>query len=311
MADNDTFIPQTGDSLLDVEKTFKDRLAYFGRFLWRDQGGVIGVIVFLIVVFSAIFAPMIANQSPFDQNLRDSKLSPAWNEGGDWTHPFGTDSLGKDIFSRVIYGARVSLMVGLFGVLIAGSLGLIVGAIAGYAGGRLDATIMGGVNLILSLPYLLFVVFIAAVLGRSLLNVILIFGITDAPIFARVTRGEVLRMRESGYVESAISAGARWPRIIFSHIMPNLIGPLITLATFEMSAMIFYEAGLGFLGLSVPPNEYPTWGNMLSAGRKYMTSYPWMASFPGLAIMFTSLGMNLLGDWLRDVLDPRLRRSRK
>jgi len=311
MADNDTFIPQTGDSLLDVEKTFKDRLAYFGRFLWRDQGGVIGVIVFLIVVFSAIFAPMIASQSPFDQNLRDSKLPPAWNEGGDWTHPFGTDSLGKDIFSRVIYGARVSLMVGLFGVLIAGSLGLIVGAIAGYAGGRLDATIMGGVNLILSLPYLLFVVFIAAVLGRSLLNVILIFGITDAPIFARVTRGEVLRMRESGYVESAISAGARWPRIIFSHIMPNLIGPLITLATFEMSAMIFYEAGLGFLGLSVPPNEYPTWGNMLSAGRKYMTSYPWMASFPGLAIMFTSLGMNLLGDWLRDVLDPRLRRSRK
>ncbi|RLD03390.1 MAG: ABC transporter permease, partial [Chloroflexota bacterium] len=270
-----------------------------------------GVIVFLIVVFAAIFAPIITSQSPFDQNLRASKLPPAWNEGGDWTHPFGTDSLGKDIFSRVIYGARVSLMVGLFGVLIAGVLGLVVGAIAGYAGGRLDATIMGVVNLVLSLPYLLFVVFIAAVLGRSLLNVILIFGITDAPIFARVTRGEVLRMRESGYVESAISAGARWPRIIFSHIMPNLIGPLITLATFEMSAMIFYEAGLGFLGLSVPPNEYPTWGNMLSAGRKYMTSYPWMASFPGLAIMFTSLGMNLLGDWLRDVLDPRLRRSRK
>lgn len=311
MAVNESFTPKTVDSLLDTEKSFKDRLAYFGRFLWRDRGGIIGLVVFLIVVFAAIFAPQITSQSPFDQNLRASKLPPAWEDEGSWEHPFGTDSLGKDIFSRVIYGARVSLMVGLFGVLIASALGLFVGAIAGYAGGRLDAAIMGGVNLILSLPYLLFVVFIAAVLGRSLLNVILIFGITDAPIFARVTRGEVLRIRQSGYVESAVSAGARWPRILFEHILPNLIGPLITLATFEMSRMIFYEAGLGFLGLSVPPNEYPTWGNMLAVGRKYMTSYPWMASFPGLAIMFTSLGMNLLGDWLRDVLDPRLRRARK
>jgi ABC-type dipeptide/oligopeptide/nickel transport system permease subunit len=169
---------------------------------------------------------------------------------------------------------------------------------------------MGAVNLILSLPYLLFVVFIATILGRSLLNVVLIFGITDAPIFARVTRGEVLRIRELGYVESAISAGARWGRIIFDHIMPNLIGPLITLATFEMSAMIFYEAGLGFLGLSVPPTV-PSWGNMLSVGRLYLVNAPWIATFPGLAIMVSSLGMNLLGDWLRDVLDPRLRRARK
>lgn len=311
MADKDTLTPKTVDSLLDTEKTFKDRLAYFGRFLWRDRSGIIGLVVFSIVVLAAIFAPVITSQSPFEQDLMSSKMPPAWKEGGDWSHPFGTDSLGKDIFSRVIYGTRVSLMVGLFGVLIASVLGLVIGAVAGYAGGRVDAIIMGGVNLILSLPYLLFVVFIAAVLGRSLVNVILIFGITDAPIFARVTRGEVLRIRESGYVESAISVGARWPRIIFDHIIPNLIGPLITLATFEMSAMIFYEAGLGFLGLSVPPNEYPTWGNMLAAGRQYMTSYPWMATFPGLAIMFTSLGMNLLGDWLRDVLDPRLRRSRK
>jgi ABC-type dipeptide/oligopeptide/nickel transport system permease subunit len=169
---------------------------------------------------------------------------------------------------------------------------------------------MGIINLILSLPYLLFVVFIAAILGRSLVNVILIFGITDSPIFARVTRGEVLRMRQSGYVESAIAAGAKTPRIIFDHIMPNLIGPLITLATFEMSAMIFYEAGLGFLGLSVPP-AIPSWGNMLAAGRGYLTTAPWIATFPGLAIVWTAIGMNLLGDWLRDVLDPRLRRSRK
>jgi ABC-type dipeptide/oligopeptide/nickel transport system permease subunit len=173
-----------------------------------------------------------------------------------------------------------------------------------------DGIIVNVVNLVLSLPYLLFVVFIASILGRSLLNVILIFGITDAPVFARVTRGEVLRIRESGYVESAVCAGAGWGRIVFGHILPNLIGPLITLATFEMSRMIFYEAGLSFLGLSVPPTV-PSWGNMLASGRKYLTSYPWIATFPGLAIMFTSLGMNLVGDWLRDILDPRLRRSRK
>jgi ABC-type dipeptide/oligopeptide/nickel transport system permease subunit len=300
----------TADSMLDVERTFKDRLAYVGRFLWRDRSGVIGLLMFLVVVFAAVFAPLIAPYEPLEQNLRAAKMPPAWNAEGSWEHPLGTDNLGRDLLSRLIYGARVSLTVGFLGVVIAASLGMVFGALAGYVGGRVDTFIMAVVNLVLSLPYLLFVVVIASILGRSLINVILIFGITDAPIFARVTRGEVLRMRQSGYVESAISAGAGTGRIIFDHIMPNLIGPLLTLATFEMSRMIFYEAGLGFLGLSVPPSV-PSWGNMLEAGRKYLTSYPWIALWPGLAIMWTSLGMNLLGDWLRDVLDPRLRRARR
>jgi ABC-type dipeptide/oligopeptide/nickel transport system permease subunit len=300
----------SADSLLDVDQTYRDRAAYYGRFLWRDKSGVIGLIMFLTVVVAAVFAPWIAPYGPLEQNLRESKVPPVWSEEGSWDHILGTDNLGRDIFSRLVYGARVSLTVAFFGVLIAASLGMIIGSISGYMGGRVDTITMNIINLILSLPYLLFVVFIAAILGRSLINVILIFGITDSPIFARVSRGEVLRMRQSGYVESAISAGARWPRIIFDHITPNLIGPLITLATFEMSAMIFYEAGLGFLGLSVPPSV-PSWGNMLAAGRKYIQCCPWIAGAPGLAIMFTSLGMNLLGDWLRDVLDPRLRRSRK
>ena len=281
------------DSLLDVEQSYRDRVAYYGRFLWRDKSGIIGLLMFLIVVIAAIFAPWIAPYDPLEQNLRASKTPPVWQAEGSWDHIFGTDNLGRDIFSRLIYGARVSLTVSFFGVLIAAGLGLLIGAVSGYMGGRVDAVIMNIINLILSLPYLLFVVFIAAILGRSLINVILIFGITDSPIFARVARGEVLRMRESGYVESAISAGARWPRIIFDHITPNLIGPLITLATFEMSAMIFYEAGLGFLGLSVPPSV-PSWGNMLAAGRKYLQCCPWIAGAPGLAIMWTSMGMNLL-----------------
>jgi len=300
----------TADSLLDVERTFYDRVKYFSWFLWRDRGGVIGLLMFATVVFAAILAPMITVHDPLQVNLADAKMPPAWYAGGNWEHPLGTDNLGRDIYSRIIYGSQVSLTVSFIGVIIATTLGIVIGAISGYVGGKLDTLIMAPINLVLSLPYLLFVVFIAAVLGRSLVNVILIFGITNAPIFARVTRGEVLRIRESAYVESAICAGARWPRIIFDHIMPNLIGPLITLATFEVSAMIFYEAGLGFIGLSVPPSV-PSWGNMLAAGRQYITVYPWFTTFPGLAIMFTSMGMNLLGDWLRDVMDPRLRRSRK
>ena len=286
------------------------KIIFVGKLLARDRAGALGLIIFLIVVLTAVFATQLAPYDPLKQNLRHAKKPPAWSENGSMQNPLGTDNLGRDLLSRIIYGTRVSVTVGFFGVLIAGSLGLTIGLISGYMGGRVDNVIMGGVNMILALPYLVFVVFIAAILGRSLINVILIFGFTDIPIFVRITRGEVLRMRESGFVESAMSLGASRTRILFDHILPNLIGPLITIATFEMSAMIFYEAGLGFLGLSVPPSV-PSWGNMLAVGRKYLTIYPWIATFPGLAIIFAGLGMNLLGDWLRDVLDPRMRRIKK
>lgn len=292
------------------EQTWQKRLAYVIRLLRRDRGGMIGFTLFILIVITAIFAPVIAPHDPLRQNLRAAKQAPAWQEGGSWEYPLGTDTLGRDMFSRIVFGTRVSLTVGFFGVLIAGTLGMVAGLLSGYLGGRVDDLIMGGVNIFLAIPYLVFVVVVAAILGRSLINVILIFGITDSPIFARVTRGEVLRIRESGYVESAVSAGASTGRILFDHILLNLIGPLITLATFEMSAMIFYEAGLSFLGLSVPPSV-PSWGNMLQVGRQYLTTYPWIATWPGVAIAVTALAFNLLGDWLRDVLDPRLRRARK
>jgi len=295
---------------IDEARGWRHQVAYGWRLLWRDKSGLLGVIIFLLLVISAIFAPVLAPYDPLEIHLKDSKMPPAWIEGGSWDYPLGTDSLGRDLLSRVIYGSRVSLTVGFFGVLIAAGLGMTAGLVAGYVGGRVDSIITGLVNIILGLPYLLFVVFIAAIVGRSLVNVVLIFGVTDSPIFARTTRGEVLKIRQSGYVESAISAGANRRRILFDHIFPNLIGPLITLATFEVSAMIFYEAGLGFLGLSVPPSV-PSWGNMLAYGRSYLTSYPWIALWPALAIMITSLGMNLMGDWLRDVLDPRMRRVKR
>ena len=298
--------------MIDEEK--KKGLFYFlyyvGRLLWKDKTGLVGLLIFLSVIISAVFSPYLAPYDPLKQNLKISKTPPAWYKNGSIHHIFGTDDLGRDIFSRIIYGSRVSLTVGFFGVLIASSLGMIIGLVSGYVGGKLDSVIMGAVNLILALPYLVFVVFIAAILGRSLLNVILIFGFTDIPIFVRVTRGEVMKMREEGFIEAAQSVGATTSRILFKHIIPNLIGPIVTLATFEMSAMIFYESGLGFLGLSVPPSV-PSWGNMLSVGRQYLTIYPWIAAYPGLAIVYTGLGINLLGDWLRDVLDPRLRRAKK
>lgn len=292
-----------------VAPTWGERVRYFGRLLWRDKGGLIGFAIFLLLIFTAVFAPLIAPPEKLKQSLPDSKLPPAWQEGGTWEHPLGTDQLGKDIFARIVHGSRVSLAVSFFGVLIAGTIGMVGGLVAGYMGGRVDAAISGLIDLVLVIPYLVFVVIIASILGRSLFNVILIFGITDAPIFARVTRAEVLRIRESGYIESARSLGMSTPRILFDHIMPNLIGPLITVATFELSNMIFYEAGLSFLGLSVPPTV-PSWGNMVEAGRKFLVNLPWMTVYPALAIAITALGLNLLGDWLRDVLDPKLRRSR-
>lgn len=293
-----------------ISSSLKDKLLYVGRLLARDKMGTIGLCIFMMVVFSAVFAKQISPYDPLKQDLMSAKTPPAWSEKGTVNHIVGTDTLGRDLFSRIIYGSRVSLTVGFFGVLIAGSFGLLIGLVSGYSGGRTDNFIMGGVNMILALPYLVFVVFIASILGRSLFNVILIFGFTNIPIFVRITRGEVLRLKESGYVESARSVGASHTRILFHHILPNLIGPLITIATFEMSAMIFYEAGLGFLGLSVPPSV-PSWGNMLATGRQYISIYPWMVTYPGLAIVITGLGMNLFGDWLRDAFDPRMRRVKR
>jgi ABC-type dipeptide/oligopeptide/nickel transport system permease subunit len=264
----------------------------------------------LALLIVAVFAPQLAPHDPLAQDLTNAKSPPAFSDGGSWEYPLGTDRLGRDVLSRIILGARVSVTVGFFGAAIAVALGMVMGLIAGFVGGRLDKALMSLVDLVLSIPYLIVVIVVAAVLGRSLFNVVMLFGVTASPLFARTTRGEVLRLREAGFVAAARSTGAKLPRILVRHIFPNLVGPLLTLATFEMSAMIFYEAGLSFLGLSVPPN-IPSWGNMLDSGRRSLfTGLPWLSIFPGMAIALTGLSMNLLGDWLRDILDPRIRRAR-
>ena len=285
-------------------------LQRFFKLILRDPAGLIGLVLVLGLIVVAVFAPQLAPHDPLAQNLSDAKQPPVFSDGGTWEYPLGTDRLGRDVLSRIIFGARVSVTVGFFGAAIAVVLGMFIGLIAGFVGGRLDKLLMSVVDLVLSVPYLIVVIVVAAVLGRSLFNVVMLFGVTASPLFARTTRGEVLRLREAGFVSAARATGARTPRILVSHVLPNLVGPLLTLATFEMSAMIFYEAGLSFLGLSVPPN-IPSWGNMLDSGRRSLfTGLPWLSIFPGLAIAVTGLSMNLLGDWLRDVLDPRIWRSR-
>lgn len=274
------------------------------RFRWHDLGGIVGASIIVLLILLAIFAPLIAPHPPTEGSLDIAKLPPVWQLGGTSTHLLGTDALGQDILSRLMYGTRVSLVVGLGGVSLAVLIGASLGLIAGYRGGWLDALVTGLINLILSVPYLILVIVVASVLGRSLLNVVLLFGVTGAPVFARLVRGEVLRLRNQPYLEAARSLGCGDARIVLQHILPNLAGSLLTLAAFETSAMIFYEAGLGFLGLSVPP-EVPSWGNMLALGRPLLLVYPWMALCPSLAIAFAALGVNLFGEWLRIRFDPR------
>lgn len=311
-----------------MEREAPGRLSWIadsGRLLWRDKAAVAGFIIIVTVVLTALIAPWLAPHNPLTQHLEATKLPPVWRsleqkqvgfarEGGtaeavtiiqgNPDYILGTDKLGRDQLSRIIYGARVSVTVAFFGALLACLIGMTAGILAGYFGGWVDGLISSLVNLLLSIPYLVLVIVVAAVLGRGLLNVVLLFGITDAPIFARLTRGEVLRIRNLGYVEAANSIGTQAPQLLRTHIVPNLLGPLVTLTTFEMSSMIFYEAGLSFLGLSVP-ESVPSWGNMLSGGREFLlVGMPWLMIYPGLAIAITSLGMNLFGDWLRDVLDP-------
>jgi len=274
--------------------------------LLADFGGLIGFVLVALLVVTALFAEQIAPYAPTEGSLSDARLPPAWQDRGRPEHLLGTDQLGQDIFSRVVYGSQVSLTVSFFGAALAAGLGVGFGLLAGYFGGWADTLISSAVNVMLSLPYVVLVIVIATLFGRSLLNVILIFGVTSSPLFVRFTRGEVLRLKREEYVQAALAMGANSWRVLGRHILPNMIGSVVTLATFEMSAMMIYESGLSFLGLSVPP-QVPSWGNMLALGRQFLPIFPWMTLYPGLAIALAALGVNLLGDRVRELLDPRLR----
>lgn len=268
----------------------------------RDKAAIVGLAIVILLTLAAIASIWIAPLSVVsDQNLERALQPPSWD------HWMGTDQFGRDIALRVLHGARISLFVGFVAVAIGMSIGLVLGTSAGYFGGWWDTIVMRITDVMLAFPFLLLALAITAALGPSLQNALLALGIASFPSYTRLVRGNVLSLREEHYVDAAKVAGASPNRIMFRHLMPNLFGTLIVYGTLRVSTAILAEAGLSYLGLGAQPPR-PTWGGMLSEGRDYILFFEWMPLFPGLAILLTVTGFNLLGDGLRDALDPKTRK---
>ena len=269
--------------------------------LSRAPLAMIGLAIVVVLVFTAVFADYIAPFGYADQDLMAAFEEPSK------AHLFGTDEFGRDIFSRIIYGSRISLQVGFIAVGIAVFAGGFLGAIAGYYGGKADNLIMRAMDVLLSIPSILLAIAIAASLGPGLFNLMIAVGISSTPNYARIVRGSVLSIRNQEFVEAAKAVGSSDLRIILKHIIPNCMAPIIVQATLGVAIAILTAAGLSFIGLGIQP-PIPEWGAMLSGGREYIRDYAYMTVFPGLAIMITILALNFLGDGLRDALDPKLKR---
>jgi len=276
------------------------------RRLWRFKWGVAAAAVLLVIVGSAVFAPWLAPDNPLTVDIQHRLSPPVWMAGGTTAHLLGTDQVGRDLFSRTIYGGRVSLVIGVAAVLVSSSIGVLLGLAAGYFHARVDWTIMTLVNVMLTFPFVLLALAVIAVLGPSLVNMIIVLGIADLPLYARVVRAETLAIREREFITAGRALGMSHPRIIFRQILPNLVSLIVVIATLQVARVIILESFLSFLGLGVQPPT-PAWGNMLGEGRVYMLNSWWIAAFPGLAIFVTTLAINLVGNALRDWLDPHMK----
>lgn len=285
-------------------RALKDFWFYFSV----NRGAVIGLYVFMAVILVAILAPVIAPHSPVDQFRDYIKLPPFWQEGGSTQFLLGTDEVGRDILSRLIYGAQYSLLVGFVIVIISMCLGITIGLITGYFGGGVDTVFMRIMDVILAFPSLLLALVLVAILGPGLINAVLAITLVLLPHFSRLTRAAVMAEKEREYVTAAKLAGASRLRLMFKTILPNCLAPLVVQATMSFSNAILDVAALGFLGMGAQPPT-PEWGTMLASAREFITSAWWIVTFPGLAILITVLAINLIGDGLRDALDPKLKRS--
>jgi peptide/nickel transport system permease protein len=277
--------------------------------LWRlvrRRTALFGLLVVLGVILAAVLAPLLAPFDPLEQDIGQRLREPGWQDAQGRVHALGTDHLGRDILSRIVYGSRIALVVGLAAVLISGVLGMVIGLVAGYFGGRVDDFLMRLADVQLAFPFILLAIAVIGVLGPSLRNIIVVIGVSSWVVYARVVRGEVLSIREREYVQAAVALGSRHGRVLRQHVLPNTFTPWLVVATLDMARVIVTESALSFLGLGVQPPT-PTWGGMLADGRVYLSTAWWLATFPGLAILITVLGINLFGDGLRDTLDPRLK----
>lgn len=274
-----------------------------------SRWALVGLLILLVVTFVAIFGPWLAPLDPNRQNIMMRLLEPGETGAGNLTYWLGSDQLGRDVLSRLLYGARVSLLVGVAAIAVGGTLGTIAGLVSGYFGGWIDDVIMRLGDIQLAFPFILLAIMFLVVLGPGLVNIILVLGIGQWITYARIVRAQTLSLREKEYVEAARAMGDSTFSILFRTILPNIIAQLTVIASFNVAGVILSEAALSFLGLGVPP-DVPTWGSMLSESRDHLLSNKWwMAVFPGLAIVFTVLAFNILGDWLRDFLDPRLKEN--
>jgi peptide/nickel transport system permease protein len=276
--------------------------------LLRNQSALIGLIIVASMLLVAIFATPLAPYGYDEDDLASLRLPPAWESKGTAAHLLGTDSLGRDILSRIMYAARMSLSIAGTGVIIAAVLGIMLGLVAGYYRGWIDAVIMRTADAQLSFPYLLLAIAVMALLRPNLGNLVLVLVLRSWVVYARVVRASTMTLKQREFVQAAQALGAGGPRVIFRHIAPNVITSAIVVSSFQLAELIILESSLSFLGLGVQPPA-PSWGSMLSDGREYMATAWWLATFPGLAIIVTVLGINLLGDALRDILDPRLRNT--
>ncbi len=273
--------------------------AFLRRFI-RNKLAVSGGIIVLVLAFVAVFAPLIAPYDPTEPQYTEQLQGPSWQ------HPCGTDRIGRDVFSRMIYGSRVSLLVGVVSVGISTLIGLLLGALSGYFGRWVDALIMRFVDLMLCFPSFFLILAVIAMLPPSIMTIMVVIGLTSWMNVARLVRAEFLSLKERDFVVAARSIGSGDLRIIFRHLLPNAMAPVLVAATLGVAAAILVESALSFLGLGAQPPT-PTWGNILKDGQALLSTGPWMSIFPGLAILITVLGYNLLGEGIRDALDPRLR----
>jgi peptide/nickel transport system permease protein len=288
------------------EKGTESQAAYIFRKLLSNPVAMVCGVILLVTIFAAIFAPYIVPYDPTYQDVREKLIPPLFSPGGSWEYILGTDHLGRDMLSRLIYGSRISMVVGVLGVAISAVLGVIMGLLAGYYGRWVDNVLMRLADVQLSFPLILLALAVVAALGPSLPNIIIVMGLAGWVLYARIVRAQVLQIREMEFIVAIRGIGGGAMRVIIRHVLPNVFASCIVITTLQIARVIIMESSLSFLGLGVQPPT-PTWGGMLADSRNYIYLSWWMPTFPGLAILFTVLSINILGDWLRDTLDPRLK----